>query len=59
MEVFPGKVDAKFCKCLRFDFKKPIFEFFEQFEVNVTILEIYFFTFLLLELNTVFLNGNF
>ena len=43
MEVFLGKVDTKFCKCLRFDFKNPIFEFFEQFEVNMTVLGIYFF----------------
>ena len=42
VEVFPGKVDTKFCKCLHFDFKQPIFEFFERFEANTTVLEIYF-----------------
>ena len=42
VEVFPGKVDTKFCKCLHFDFKQPIFEFFERFEAKMTVLEIYF-----------------
>ena len=43
VEVFPGKVDTKFCKCLHFNFKQPIFEFFERFEAKMTVLEIYFF----------------
>ena len=42
VEVFPGKVNTKFCKCLDFDFKQPIFEFFRRFEANMTVLEIYF-----------------
>ena len=42
MEVFPEKVDTKLCKCLYFDFKQPIFEFFERFEAKMTVLEIYF-----------------
>ena len=42
VEVFPVKVDTKFCKCLHFDFKQPIFEFFERFEAKMTVLEIYF-----------------
>ena len=42
MEVFPGNVDTKFCKCLHFDFKQPIFESLEQSEAKMTVLEIYF-----------------
>ena len=42
VEVFPGKVDTKLCKCLHFDFKQPIFEFFEWIEAKMAVLEIYF-----------------
>ena len=42
MEVFPRKVNTKFCNCLRSNFERPIFEFFEQFEANMKVLEIYF-----------------
>ena len=42
VEVFPGKVDTKFCKCSHFDFKQPIFKFFERFEAKMKTLEIYF-----------------
>ena len=42
MEVFPGNVDTKFCKCLHFDIKQPIFESLEQSEAKMTVLEIYF-----------------
>ena len=28
--------------CLQFDFKQPIFEFFERFDAKMTVLEIYF-----------------
>ena len=42
LEVFPGKVDTKFCKRLYFDFKQSIFEFFEQFEAKIEVPEISF-----------------
>ena len=42
VEVSPEKAVAKFCKCLHFNFKQPIFEFFERFEAKMTVLEIYF-----------------
>ena len=42
-KVFPGKVNTKFCNCLHFDFKQPIFEFLERFDAKMTVLEIYFF----------------
>ena len=49
VEVFPGKVGTKFCKCLHFDFKQPMFGFFERFEAKMTVLEI---NFLGLEIDT-------